>query len=185
LDKLAKVAPIARLEGQPLAIRARRSARVPFGTGPRVTTILAEGRADVAAPAAFRALRALLRGIDAFASDREASHLDGAFDALPPELRDAARSALAASGLVAAAVAARAEVGGGNLGRRVHTWFDALKTLRFLHALADAGIAEQPLLEAVHEAEFSEAPAHTSGAALVRHLERREARLPALVGPSL
>lgn len=184
LDKLAKVAPIARLEGLPVAIRARRSARVPFGTGPRVTKILEQSDSLVAAPDAFRCLRALLAGIDAFAARGEASLLTGAFDELPPALRDAARAALTASGFVAAALAAREDVGEGNLRRRLHTWFDALKTLRFLHAVAACGIAERSLSEAVQEAEFSAPPALVNGEALLRHLERCEARLPALVGPS-
>jgi hypothetical protein len=185
LDKLAKVAPLARLEGEPVAVRARRSARVPFGTGPRVAKILTDGDTRVAAPDAFRALRALLLGIDAFAIRRELSALGGAFDELPRELRDAAHSALEASGLVAAALAASKDVGGGNLQRRIHTWFDALKTLRFLHGLAAAGIAERPLSDAVSDAEFCAAKARTSAGELVRHLEHREALLPALVGPSL
>lgn len=63
LNKLAKVGPITSLDGPQIAIRARRSERVPFGTGPGIARI--EALADpldtpLYHPAVFAYLRAML-----------------------------------------------------------------------------------------------------------------------------
>jgi hypothetical protein len=73
------------------------------------------------------------------------------------------------------------------LRRRIHTWFDALRTLRFLHTLRDAALPSVPWRDALEAAPFID-EAFRDGAspeaACVR-LARLEAELPPLVGPTL
>ncbi len=68
LDKLAKVGPLRRIAASPLRIRARASDRVPFGTGRRTQEIAQERAAGsellLYSPQAFRALSAVLAGLD-------------------------------------------------------------------------------------------------------------------------
>jgi hypothetical protein len=81
-------------------------------------------------------------------------------------------------------LAALAQVGQGNLRRRLHTWFDALRTLRFLHALRDAGIPDVALNQALASAPFCSPRADTLDETLER-LARAERALPCDRGPAL
>ena len=184
LDKLAKVGGIVRVAGEPIAIRSRRSQRVPFGTGPRVQQLLLGAELHVAAPAAFAALSAVLRGIDAFARQGEESAFAAALAALPADVRPAAQRAFEESGLLLAARAARRAVGAGDLRRRLHTWFDALATLRFLHRVRDAGVAELALERALSAAPFVALAANTPPEAALAELVALERALPAVSGPA-
>jgi hypothetical protein len=185
LDKLAKLGPIRRLSTAPIEIRSRRSARVPFGTGPRVEQLLRSGAISVAAPAAFSALAAQLTAIERFAAERDEGVLRDAFCRLPAPLRSAAEHAYEASGLLEAARSAAREVGGGDLRRRLHTWFDALVTLRWLHRLRDAGIDEAPLRAALERAPFIALPPSATLEDSAARLIELEAALPPCCGPTL
>ena len=117
--------------GQPPAIEieARVSHRVPFGTGPAIARAPAtiESRRDYA-PAAFELLRAL--------HERASHH---AFEEWPepiPEL-------LATIGYERFRPQRRDP-------RAFHTWFDALKTVRFVHA-SRRRFADVPLVRALRE----------------------------------
>jgi hypothetical protein len=185
LDKLAKAAPIGRPRGEAIAIQARRSPRVPFGTGPRVERILKEGDALVASPAAFRTLGALLAGLDLVALERDAAALERPLAELPPAERTAARQALDALGMREAVRIAIA-TSGSDLRRRLHTWFDALRTLQALHHLRDAGLAEVPIRVALAAAPFSLGMrGETDLEAVLSELRDRETALPSVLGPSL
>ena len=65
LNKLAKLAPVLQLEAPTITIDARLSDRVPFGTGPAVTKIIAMENADEEYkyyhPHCFEELRVLLK----------------------------------------------------------------------------------------------------------------------------
>lgn len=185
LDKLAKVGSIARVRGEAVVIGARCSPRVPFGTGPRVERILREGRALVASPAAFRTLAMLLEGLDRVARERRAAALEQPLSALLPEERAAARHAIEVLALNRG-VKAALETSGSDLSRRLHTWFDALRTLRALHLMRDAGLAEVPISRALVEGGFeSDSDAEFDLERVLERLRAREAELFPLLGPAL
>jgi hypothetical protein len=192
LDKLAKVGPLRRPPVPPLLIRARASERVPFGTGRRSREIadeLAIGRQFVLySPRIFQALAAVLRGLDDFAQSADVSALSRAIERDVPEVAQPVQQVLTALGAFAAlANAAGQAPTGAVLRRRVHTWFDSLRTLRFVHGLRDRCLPSLPWRSALSSAPFvseSFAMAAEPGA-VCRELCLAEAKLPLQVGPSL
>lgn len=184
LDKLAKLGKLARVDGEAIAIRSRRSSRVPFGTGPRVERILEEGEARVASPAAFRTLGALLGALDAVALERRLEPFDETLAGLPSRERSAAAHALDVLGARdAARVACRTS--GSDLRRRLHTWFDALRTLQTLHRLRDAGLEDVPFRRALAQAGLLPEPrAGNELEQILIALRARENQLPRLLGPA-
>ena len=125
LNKLAKVGSVCRLAHPVVEIEARASHRVPFGTGPALASApdALESRMDYA-PATFELLRAL----------HEAASR-GRFTDLPHSM----------GALLAAVGYERFRPPRRDL-RAFHTWFDALKTVRFVHA-ARRRFADVPLVE--------------------------------------
>jgi hypothetical protein len=186
LDKLAKAGPIGRPRGEAIAIQARLSPRVPFGTGPRVERILKEGDALVACPAAFRSLGALLAGLDRVAFERDAAAFEQPLAELSPAERAAARQAFEALGMREGIRIALA-TSGSDLRRRLHTWFDALRTLQALHRLRDAGLSDVPFRAALANAPFSPGlrGGETDLERVLGELRGRETELPSVLGPSL
>jgi hypothetical protein len=192
LDKLAKVGPLRRVAGTPVRIRARASDRVPFGTGRRSREIAEEHAAgaefEMYAPGVFQALGAVISGLDAFAASGKVEALNAALAARVPEFAAAAELVLERLGVFAALTsAARQAPVGGVLRRRIHTWFDALRTLRFIHGMRDACLPSMPWREALRGAEFLEAPFRDGEEpeAVRAVLARLEEALPARIGPAL
>lgn len=167
LDKLAKSGWIDRLAGVPITLAGRPSDRVPFGTGRAVRTIDAagwnRGTYPVLHPRGYVALGAWLSVLES-----------------PPEERPATAARLAATVAASAAAAGLGAAEGGSLvtalramgaleaaadsltlrlspenrRRRLHTHFDAFRTLKLLHALRDDAFPALPLREALREAPF-------------------------------
>lgn len=185
LDKLGKVAPLRRLEGKPLRLESRCSLRVPFGTGPRVARIISNGELFVTNPMAYEVLRKLLAAISGYAQRRDDQVFEHALGELPPAAAAAARGAIAESGLLAAITDAAIRTNQAALPRRIHCWFDALRTLRFLHALREAGIADVPWSQAVKSAPFVNWRGSPVLAAVLTKLVELESALPADVGVAL
>jgi hypothetical protein len=190
LDKLAKVGKLGRPRGEAITIAARRSPRVPFGTGPRVERILKEQQALVACPEAFRTLGALLRGLDLVALERRAEPLDAPLAALPARERAAGGHVLEALGMRASARVA-VQASGSDLRRRLHTWFDALRTLRALHLMREAGLSDVPVRVALtsllepRSVLSDENPAIDELERALGELRGRETELPSVLGPAL
>jgi len=65
--------------------------------------------------------------------------------------------------------------------RRFHTWFDAFRTLKLLHALRDGGVGTLPWREALSEAPFTELASTTQDEPeeMRRALSERERSLAA------
>ncbi|MEO8901553.1 MAG: hypothetical protein ABI627_08510 [Polyangiaceae bacterium] len=192
LDKLAKVGPLRRVAAAPVRIRARRSDRVPFGTGRRTGEIAEKSATgaefEMYAPGVFTALGAVIAGLEAFAASADVSALNAALDARIPEHAAAARTVLERLGVFAAlATAARQAPAGRVLRRRIHTWFDGLRTLRFIHGMRDACLPPVPWRQALSAAEFLDRPFRDgeAPAAVCGVLAQIEAALPALIGPAL
>lgn len=184
LDKLGKLGALHRLTGEPVAIASRRSARVPFGTGPRVEQLLSQGRAPVASDQAFLALKQLLVGLDRVAATQQPTLLLATLKELPTSLGTLAEVAVERLGLPEAVRAAIAQVGQGNLRRRLHTWFDALKTLQFLHVLRDLGVPEVELRLALERAPFCP-PGDPAIERVLERLRVAEGTLASELGPAL
>jgi hypothetical protein len=192
LDKLAKVAPLRRVQALPIRIRARASDRVPFGTGRRSQEIAEQIRVGqeftLYCPGIFRALSAVLYGLDGFAASARVEAVEQAFSVRVPELAEATRSVLQSQGVFdALASAARQAPPGPVLRRRIHTWFDALRTLRFVHGLRDRSLPSLPWREALSSASFLGEPFRNGQdpRAVCGTLALAEAQLPAQIGPAL
>jgi hypothetical protein len=192
LDKLAKVGPLRHASGAPLRLRARASDRVPFGTGRRTREIaeLGAGGAslELYAPELFAGLAVVLAGLNAFAESGEPCALEHAVQLRAPDL--AAEIATVLQGLKvfeALASAAKQAPAGAVLKRRIHTWFDGLRTLRFIHLLRDAHLPSVPWRTALARAPFVSEPLGDGGSpeAVCARLALTEAELPVLVGPTL
>jgi hypothetical protein len=191
LDKLAKLGPLRRLSGAPLELRARFSDRVPFGTG-RGTREIAElerprAQFKLYSPALFAALRTVLAGLEAFASSRAPGALRNAVEVSSSELVEPTVAALETLKVFAALESAAREAPAGPvLRRRVHTWFDALRTLRFMHLLRDASAPSLPWRDALGQAPFLSEPFRDGDgpAAVLARLRSAESDLPELVGPT-
>jgi hypothetical protein len=168
VNKLVKLGPVREPEGAPIAIRARRSARVPFGTGAATGTIagaLTAGRVyRVYHPRAYALLGAWLDAMEAFAA--AGGHAgDDALDralaggAVAWKLTEEERRALdrglasleARQALLDARTRARTPAA---LSRRLHDWFDGFRTLKLVHAVRDAGLPSLPWAEALRQAPF-------------------------------
>jgi hypothetical protein len=167
LDKLAKVGAIQRISGNPLLLEGRPSDRVPFGTG-RALRDLTGGKRSLAHfrldhPLAYAHLAAWLRVLDRMADSK--GEVDRALVELPsdnPFFRtDLLREALEKMQVAPAIAQAREKSGDPETMRRhLHTWFDAFRTRKLLHALR-AGLPPLPWREALAEAPFTELSAST------------------------
>jgi hypothetical protein len=79
--------------------------------------------------------------------------------------------------------AARETSSAGQLRRRLHTWFDGFRTLKFVHAFRSAGHPELPFREALARAAFIPDALGTIDD-LLEALTRAEAGLPDELGPA-
>ncbi len=152
LNKLAKVGPVERLGGAPIELRDRVSSRIPFGTGPAVQRIIDGEERRFYHPRSFLLLRDFLAGISVLAAGAETPTDTAALArALYPALeRKRATELVDASG-IAGAVTAAFERGADSRVRlrHLHTYFDAFRTLKFVHALRACELEEVGAAEAV------------------------------------
>ena len=153
LNKLAKIGPISRLSGQRIQLQSRHSSRVPFGTGPAVAAIIAAGLPEDAPvfdhPRCFEALQALLASLPELTQSPEAAlaplFVRQGLDATVAKQSDAALQALGIrSGL---AHCQRQSTSSAQFQRQFHQWFDAFRTLKFIHLMSDAGWEQQSLAQ--------------------------------------
>jgi len=153
LNKLAKIGCVQTLTGQPIQLRGRTSARVPYGTGVAVAQIrqrLAQGAPyEVYAPRIFAALKHWLDVLEEACEHGDASRFHHALDAVPPPLGPIVRRAVARTGSRAPVERALQEVSGAVLRKRIDDWNDAFRTLKMVHALRDEGLGMAPADEVV------------------------------------
>ena len=141
LNKTAKVSTVTCLQSPQLTLRARTSTRVPFGTGPALTKICAGLDEDASGsfylsyhPHSFALLADTLDYLDAFAADQ----------APPPEK---IAPILQALGYDKVRDQVTRQYPTSERRRQVlGQWFDAGKTLRFMHE-ARRYFPDQPLLQ--------------------------------------
>ena len=118
LNKLAKVGWIRRLRAPVIEIEARASTRVPFGTGPALARVPRDPRAMPGyARETFEALRIFHDGVAA--GTRPSQPVPRLLEAIGYQPKRDQRA--------------------------IHTWFDAFRTLKFVHAARDE-FPDPPLL---------------------------------------
>ena len=168
LNKLAKVGTVARLAGAPLLLDGRVSDRVPFGTGKALSQLVTKKRGLSAFrlihPGVFAHLAAWLQVLRTIADT--GGRVDLALEQLPRGnpffLSDVLLGSLERLGAFAAMREAIERSGDGpTMLRHFHTWFDAFRTLKLVHALRDGGLPSLPWREALAEAPFTRLSAST------------------------
>jgi hypothetical protein len=183
LGKLAKVGAIASLGGKPISLSGRVSRRVPFGTGPAVERIAREEQFTLYHPLIFAYLGAWLGALarlplgaasGTFAAEVAEQCRKKKLD--PSLIAEIATQPLVEAALAAAQGHAKTRA---TLAEHIATWFDAFRTLKFVHALEARGLAPKPWLDALREAPFSHAAVDdvrakkaTDGLALARINDR-------------
>jgi len=144
LNKLAKVGTVLELEPgpdcKPIRIAARRSDRVPFGTGAAVNkiTALSDPVTDFRYyhPAVFELLRLWLQAWPVIWQSRSSDVTDDIFPDRPG--RQLLTKCLREMGTRKALEHAfRQSKDLDQFTRQMHTWFDAFRTLKLIHALRD------------------------------------------------
>ena len=151
LNKVSKLGPLARLEGEAIGLQSRPSSRVPFGTGPAVAEIAAagplKGQRLFYHPRSFEALRAVLQTLP---QRRDPEHRGDELLLQAGLVADSARFCehlLQDLGLEQALAHCRRQARTGEqFLRQFHQWFDAFRTLKYLHALRDNLWPAQSLL---------------------------------------
>jgi len=158
LNKLAKLGPITRLQGQCIELQARYSTRIPFGTGPAVASIAESGQLAESPlfyhPQCFLALRALLEVTPALQQSTSAQLFQLLrARGLEQQLAQVSCAQLDSMGLNAALAHCRRQgKSPEQFLRQFQQWFDAFRSLKFIHGIRDAGWPQQSLnaLAALH-----------------------------------
>ncbi|MEX1032043.1 MAG: hypothetical protein WDZ30_01655 [Cellvibrionaceae bacterium] len=152
LNKLAKLAPVANTRGAALELQARHSCRTPFGTGPAVEKILnLESPDDFPSydPRVFAGLRTLLQHLDDLWQYR-LNHTKW-LNSLPASLENAC-TALGIDQLLRHL--ANHSDSEAQYRRHTHSWFDAFRTLKFVHYLQNHSYPAIPFTQALAEADL-------------------------------
>jgi hypothetical protein len=136
LSKVAKIAAVQTLHQQTIGIAARRSLRTPFGTGARVATLLTGQAMEFHDPRLFTVLKEVLNAQRRWAQTPSAGLSPSIENEAVKELWQQALEVLGELGLDEA-MSHAARIGRDSADRllHLHTWFDALRTLRLLRAL--------------------------------------------------
>jgi hypothetical protein len=152
LNKLAKLGPVEKLTGNCIELQSRHSHRAPFGTGPAVAAISADDnpleRPLYYHPACFEALRCLLIVIPALQQNSDHGELNQQLQesALASDLIQASIATAESLGLEKALLHCRRQgKTAAQFLRQFHQWFDAFRTLKFIHGIRDAGWPAQSL----------------------------------------
>ncbi len=151
LNKLAKLGTIGFIENSVVKIQARESNRVPFGTGPTVSKIVELNKASTPYcyyhPQLFTELKQCLSHFDTLWNNRlvltnwlsllsvesQKALLDNGFEKFVNKQRKNTQE---------------------QFNKQLVVWFDAFKTLKFLHSLREQGYSDIPLEEALTTALF-------------------------------
>jgi hypothetical protein len=160
LNKLAKVGRIHNTTISPITIKARRSLRVPFGTG-RATNKIAQNidRYCIYSPRIFDLIKTWLDGLTSLENTSPSTAFESVCHRAGKTLGsiDSHRlyTGLAMIGAPQALRSAIAQSPAPAVRQKwMHDWFDAFRTLKLIHALRDTGIVDVPWQDAISEATF-------------------------------
>ena len=147
LNKLAKTGPIVSLEKPLIQLAARESTRVPFGTGPAVISLASEPdpmAMSLYHPDSFCYLYVFLQTLDTLSEQGTSTHLEKIIHNKINQHTNTQLDARYLLSLVEAfnvpAALAHSFRHGKKKSTRIqhlHHWFDAFKTLKFIHYLRD------------------------------------------------
>ncbi len=156
LNKLAKLGGIGQFKPK-VELTSRLSKRVPFGTGPAVADIIElmqSGRDYCSyAPDCFELLKALLQAFDELWQQRE--QLEPWLNGLP----FLASQYLAQQGFITLAKGwIKQSKSQSQFEHLLHCWFDAFRTLKFIHHCRGLGYPDIPLHQALLQAKFINNP---------------------------
>lgn len=157
INKVAKVGTVAQLTGDPILLEGRASHRVPFGTGRAVLDLRERSRRRedylVYSPLVFDYLKEWLTVLNG-ASLESRQDFDGGVSTTSPLDGSLLAMALEAAGAREALREAKSNATSGKaLRRRLHIWFDAFQTMKFIHRITEA-IGKVPLDRALQSATF-------------------------------
>jgi len=141
LAKAAKVAPITYLKRSPILLMSRASDRVPFGTGKGMQDI-ADNNLEKALyhPQIFQHLRTWIETLNTVSDDVLCDRLETLAPGFPP-LRKLSKLL-------------RQKAKGERVYTRRHEWFDAFRTLKWVHYMRDSQWGTLPYEQALKEAHF-------------------------------
>ena len=174
LSKLAKVGRVVGLRGEPIALSGRESERVPFGTG----RAMIQGRERTASGEAFRVYDPrCFRWLEVWLETQaELSQHPGesiaaaiARNATGTDV-DAGRLLQILERMGVLAGIQKLLSRGGDTQRSLNESFDALATLKLIHAVRDEVHPDVPLQEALKQASFCSVDAQQTGAEQCRAL---------------
>jgi hypothetical protein len=186
LGKIAKVEPVFRAALPEIRIRSRASDRTPFGTGAFVTSGARGRERTFYAPETFSALARWLAALEALSVDGSVERFFDARAGLPADEWSAVERALfVTKGRESFVAAIRDAASEAARRARVHDWFDAFRTLKFVHALRASLWPDVGCRDALARAPF--APPGQASESLDesrRAFRDAEARTSPLFGPS-
>ena len=159
LGKVAKVGTVAALDGRPISLSGRVSRRVPFGTGPAVERIARHGDFTLYHPLIFAHLGVWLSVLADLPLEFTPSGFSRQIDDRcrlrgldPAYLIEMAALAPTQTALASARRHAKTR---DKLVEHVTTWFDAFRTLKFVHTLEARAFPPLPWLDALRAAPFA------------------------------
>jgi hypothetical protein len=159
LNKLAKLAPVIAASSAPLRIAARVSDRVPFGTGRAMGLARHNGIGALPRfydPRVYVYLKSLLSTMQASCAtgvfERRPLHLSLIGQALDTAIIDTAMDALGFDAAVGKLL--RSSSDERQRRRALHCWFDAFRTMKFIHHLRDNGLASIDIDAALQAGRF-------------------------------
>lgn len=150
LNKLSKLAKIGQTEAM-IILESRRSLRVPFGTGPAVDKIIEQQQMQKFDydPKVFIALKSFLQTTEqAIINGSDLSLVKNLFD----EPTQAAVTAMAIDKLITHLDSLKAQ----QKITHFHHWFDAFRTLKFVHFLQENYHPKMLLQTALEQAPFDQ-----------------------------
>jgi hypothetical protein len=147
LNKLAKLGTVRELDGAPVEIRSRRSARVPFGTGPAVEALLGGQPLRVYDPRVFEALARVSGALAQVAKGEGIDALTRVTEAL--DVTQLHTCLAAARSLIVRYPAHQLE-------QRLRECFDGFRTLKLIHELTATRWPKLAWADAISSAPFIE-----------------------------
>jgi hypothetical protein len=159
LNKIAKVGGVWRDRGAPIELRSRLSLRTPHGTGAAAARMVDQAALSPEvfySPQCFELMGVWLRALSDFAEVPDAAACRTALVRGAGEHAGVLLPALESMGAFAALAdaATRVKAGPARL-RRLHTWFDAFRSLKLVHALRARGLASLPFRLALGRAKWA------------------------------
>ncbi|MEO1400838.1 MAG: hypothetical protein AAFV72_06230 [Cyanobacteria bacterium J06635_1] len=198
LNKLAKTGQVLRLRAPLIQLASRISKRVPFGTGAAMSRLAQEPKFELYHPQIFQHLRTWLEIIPSLWSTYPGLSVHEQVQSQPFRKPNTALmlEALTALGLEKILPQAHQQCRDlAHFRRYLWGWFDAFKTLKFIHYLRDHGLPNRPISEAVRMVENlslntpEAVPDLSLSAAPLTQLNTQliilENQLPRAVGPTL